>query len=154
MAVNDAVLQRLGGVVHERRAQMTVEFVVAFPALLLVALIAINALLFISECALFDRIFRTAVNTYAVSPAYGQTTEQTCLLIQNELDEAFNREYLEFEVISSGTSGGMVAFEGKLFFAPTLFGKGILTGVFGVSFPELVHHVQFSIDSYKPGVLL
>ena len=40
------------------RGQMTVELAVVFPALLAVAVIAVNALLFFSECAAFDRVAR------------------------------------------------------------------------------------------------
>ena len=41
--------------------QMTIEFVVAFPAMIAVAFVAINAVLFFSDCASFDRVFRNAV---------------------------------------------------------------------------------------------
>ena len=53
------------------RGQMTVEFMVAFPCMIIVALIATNALLFFSECASFDRAFRQSVCTYAASPGHG-----------------------------------------------------------------------------------
>ena len=36
--------------------QMTIEFVVAFPAMIAVAFVAINAVLFFSDCASFDRV--------------------------------------------------------------------------------------------------
>ena len=38
--------------------QMTVEFAVAFPVFVIVAVIAVNALLFFSDCAAFDRLAR------------------------------------------------------------------------------------------------
>lgn len=47
------------------RGQMTVELAVVFPALLAVAVIAVNALLFFSECAAFDRVAREAVRLHA-----------------------------------------------------------------------------------------
>lgn len=52
---------------REDCGQMTIEFVVAFPAALIIGLIVINALLFFSECASFDRSFRSLVCTYAPS---------------------------------------------------------------------------------------
>ena len=66
---------------REDRGQMTIEFVVAFPAALIIGLIVINALLFFSECASFDRSFRSLVCTYAPSPSYEQEIGQTCALI-------------------------------------------------------------------------
>ena len=55
--------------------QMTVELAVALPVLLAVAAIAVNALLFFSECAAFDVASRDAVRIHAASPAYGQDLE-------------------------------------------------------------------------------
>ena len=40
---------------EELPGQMTVEFVVAFPAMLAIAFVAVNAILFFSDCAAFDR---------------------------------------------------------------------------------------------------
>ena len=132
--------------------QMTVEFVIAFPAALIIALISVNALLFFSECAAFDRAFRSLVCIYAVSPAYEQGTEQSCARITEALKEDFSKEYVNFDVTSSGVEGGIVSFNATLMFTPTLFGKGTLTGVFGVAFPPLVHQETIVVDVYKPGV--
>ena len=65
--------------------QMTIEFVVAFPAALIIGLILVNALMFFSECASFDRSFRALVCTYAPSPSYEQEIGQTCALISESL---------------------------------------------------------------------
>ncbi len=133
--------------------QMTVEFVVLFPAMLLVALTAVNAVLFLSDCAAFDRVFRNAVCTYAASPAYGQGIEQSSALVQAALEEEFDAENLSVSVSSSGAEGGIVSFSGKLSFEPTLFGQGRLSGAFGVSFPALSHESSMSVSAYKPGVV-
>ena len=74
---------------REDRGQMTIEFVVAFPAALIIGLIVINALLFFSECASFDRSFRSLVCTYAPSPSYEQEIGQTCALISESLKNEF-----------------------------------------------------------------
>ena len=139
---------------REDCGQMTIEFVVAFPAALIIGLIVINALLFFSECASFDRSFRSLVCTYAPSPSYGQEVGQTCALITESLKSEFSAEHLQVQVTSQGVSGELVAFEGTLDFTPTLFGKGTLSGVFGVSFPSLTHTDLLVVDVYKPGVLL
>lgn len=63
--------------------QMTVEFVVAFPAMMAIALIAVNAVLFFSDCASFDRLFRNSVCAYAASPAYEQGGRAKLLIGRN-----------------------------------------------------------------------
>ena len=134
--------------------QMTVEFVVAFPAMIAVALVAVNAILFFSECAAFDRAFRSAVCTYAASPAYEQGVSQSCVLVESAVRESIQSENTELSVSSSGAEGGMVTFSGELRFAPTLFGKGKLTGAFGVSFPSLTHEEKIAVSAYKPGLVM
>ena len=134
--------------------QMTIEFVITFPVALVIALVAVNAVLFFSECAAFDRSFRSLVCVYAPSPAYEQGIEQSCAKVSEALGNEFNSENLEIEVSSSGSSGELVEFRGTLKFLPTLFGSGSLSGVFGVSFPPLTHQEVIVVDVYKPGVFL
>lgn len=134
--------------------QMTIEFVIAFPAALIIALVAINAVLFFSECAAFDRSFRSLVCTYASSPAYEQDVGRSCAQVSEALHGEFDSEQVDIEVSSSGSSGDLVEFKGTLQFSPTLFGKGSLSGVFGVSFPPLTHQESIVVDVYKPGVFL
>lgn len=134
--------------------QMTVEFVVAFPAMIALAFVAVNAALFLSDCAAFDRAFRNAVCTYAASPAYEQGFDESCDLVEAALSSSFGRENLQVEVSSSGCEGGMVVFSGFLRFEPTLFGKGSLSGAFGVSFPPLCHEERMAVSAYKPGLVV
>ena len=84
------------------RGQMTVELAVVFPALLAVAVIAVNALLFFSECAAFDRVAREAVRLHAASPAYGQGLEQGCAQVAQTVEQAFDRPYLGTRVAVEG----------------------------------------------------
>ena len=143
----------MGVMSNKTSGQMTIEFVVAFPAMLAVAFVAINAALFFSDCASYDRVFRNAVCTYAASPAYEQGTSESCGLIQSQLEESLSRDNLQFQVSSSGVEGGMVAFSAQMRFEPTLFGKGQLSGAFGVSFPPLSHEERMSVSAYKPGLV-
>lgn len=133
--------------------QMTVEFVVMFPVVVIVAVVAVNALLFFSECAAFDRVVRDAVRVHATSPAYGQGLEQSKAQVQTALDEAFDRPYLDACVLVEGGNFGHVTFVAVLEFYPTLFGMGLKSQVFGVSLPHLEHSVSYTVDVYKPGVL-
>lgn len=133
--------------------QMTIEFVVAFPAMLAVAFVAVNAILFLSDCAAFDRVFRDSVCTYAASPAYEQGVSESCALIETSLCDSLSRENVSYRVSSSGVEGGTVTFSAQMRFSPTLFGKGSLTGAFGVSFPPLCHEEHMVVSAYKPGLV-
>lgn len=134
--------------------QMTVELAVAFPVLIVVAVVAVNALLFFSECAAFDNAFREAVRVHATSPAYGQGLEQGRAQVAGALAEAFDQPFEDVSVSVEGAAGGHATFSGVLELFPTLFGLGLKSTVFGVSLPPLSHTVVLTVDCYKPGVLL
>lgn len=139
---------------RRERGQMTVEFAVTFPLLIVIAVIAVNALLFFADCAAFDNEFRDAVRIYAASPAYEQDLEESKAQVQTALSDSFDEDNLSVSVAVEGTSSGFVTFSGTLKFSPTLFGMGLVDEVFGVELPKLSHTVQHTIDVYKPGVLL
>ncbi len=134
--------------------QMTVEFVVVFPVLIIIAVIVVNALLFLSECAAFDRSARDAIRVHAASPAYGQTIEQSLARIDTTLHDRFNKDHLSSSVGVTGGVGGLTTFTATLMFKPTLFGLGLKESVFGVSLPALKHAVSLTVSVYRPGVLL
>lgn len=134
--------------------QMTVELAVVFPILIIIAVIAVNVLLFFSECAMFDNVFRDAVRVHAASPAYGQDIEQGRALVASALSEGFDQPYESIRVAVEGANGGHVRFSATLEFFPTLFGLGLKTSVLGVALPPLSHSTDFVVDCYKPGVFL
>lgn len=100
------------------RGQSTVELVAALPILLAVALIVVNATLFLSECAAFDRLAPQAVRVHAASPAYGQDVSAGKDLVQRQLEAAFPEENLSVEVAVRETAGGMLSFDATLRFSP------------------------------------
>lgn len=134
--------------------QMTIEFVVAFPAMLIVAAIAVNACAFFELCAAFDNNFRDAVRTCAASPAYGQDVGQSCSLIEQELQRERGAENVQVQVSARSVAQGHTTFAGTLRFEPTLFGIALKPQVFGVSLPALSHSEEITVDCYKPGALL
>lgn len=134
--------------------QMTVEFMVMLPVLLIVAVIAVNVLLFFSECAAFDRLAREAVRIHACSPTYGQSSERSCSQIDQMIKESFEEEYLESSVSVSGSSSGHLTFTSTLVFHPTLFGMGLRSEVLGIALPHFEHSVAYTIDPYKSGVFI
>ena len=89
----------------DERGQMTVELAAAFPVLIIVAVIAVNALAFFSECAAFDNVFRDAVRVHATSPAAGQGIEQSSALVQTALSAAFDAENETVRVSAEGFRG-------------------------------------------------
>ncbi|MEG1098141.1 MAG: pilus assembly protein [Raoultibacter sp.] len=134
--------------------QMTVEFAVVFPVLIIVAVIAVNALLFFSECAAFDRVARDAVRVCATAPGYGQTADQACAGIQSALTKVMDEENLNVEVSVKGGSVGLATYTATLKFYPTLFGMGLKSQVLGVALPALTHRTSLTVDPYRPGVFL
>lgn len=142
------------GKLYDRRGQMTVEFAVAFPVFVIIAVVCVNALLFFADCASFDRLARDAVRVHAASPAYGQTLEDSRALVLGALEESVQRDNLSLDVTVESQSGGHAKFTATERFAPTLFGLGLKSSVFGVALPQLEHSVSMTIDCYKPGVLL
>ena len=134
--------------------QMTIEFVVALPVMLVVAVVAVNACTFFGLCAAFDNDFRDAVRVCATSPAYGQDIAQSCAAIEEELKRACMAENVEVKVEARSVSQGHTAFSGVIRYAPTLFGLGLKSEVLGVSLPSLSHTEELTVDCYKPGVLL
>lgn len=89
------------------RGQMTIEFALLFPVMLMIALIACNSILFLSECASFDRIFRESVCVFAPSPASEETTGQICAHIEEALAQFNERDYLSCSVSASEGQGGL-----------------------------------------------
>ena len=134
--------------------QMTVELAVAFPVLIIVALIATNATLFLSECAAFDRLACDAVRAFATAPAYGSGVQQSCADVEQALQGQFARPYLAVSVSCENAGFDFVRFRATLRFTPTLFGMGMRSEVFGVSLPALLHETTYVVDTYKPGVVV
>ena len=105
--------------------QMTVEFVVAFPAMMAIALIAVNAVLFFSDCASFDRLFRNSVCAYAASPAYEQGVEQSCSLVETALNDGMGRDNLQIAVAQRARKGERSLLLARCAFSRRCLGKEI-----------------------------
>lgn len=125
-----------------------------FPVALALAVIAMNAGLFLSECAAFDRIACDAIRAEATSPPFGEGLGDACARVKETIEGDFARDFLSVEVESEPADGRMVAYSATLRFVPTLFGLGFKSEVFGVALPSLSHTVSLTVDPYRPGVLL
>lgn len=141
-------------VIRGTDGQATVELMLVLPVAIIVAVIAVNALLFISDCAQFDRVSRQAVRTCVSSPSYHVGVWEACGQVQTVLDESFSAEHLSSSVSASDVAGGHTRVTASLEFQPTLFGMGFRDGILGVPLPPLRHEVSLVVDRYRPGVLV
>lgn len=133
--------------------QSTVELAVMFPVILIIAVIAVNALTFFSECSSFDRSFKQIVSCIGPNPGYGKDTGNTKAIIENELNQRFDNEFLDFDVSVENVNGGFQKFRGVIKMFPTLFGMGLRSEILGVPLPSLNHEQVIVIETYKPGVI-
>ena len=133
---------------------MTLEVAIAMPVLIAVAVMAVNAMTFFSECAVFDRVAHEAVRVHAASPAYGQGVDQSCALIEQAIESQVAADNLDVSVSHGMTGLDFDEYTATLEFYPTLFGRGLRSEVFGVSLPHMTHHTRYVVDSYRPGVIV
>lgn len=135
-------------VTHDRAGQMTVEFAVVVPVLLAIGFVALQGLLFVSECVRFDTALRSAVLLQADDPNLG---EASCAQVKAWLveHEGYGEQDLEVELEVIGV--GHVQFTGTLRYVP-----GMLQGVevFGQDVPELTHSASFAVSPYRKGVVI
>lgn len=133
--------------------QATVELAILFPVVIIIAVIAVNALTFFSTCANFDRAFKQEVASIASSPGYGEGISNIVSLLKNDLNEKFENEFLDFNVSVENISGGFQAYNGEIRMHPTLFGMGLRSEIFGMPMPTLNHQQKLVVEQYKPGVI-
>lgn len=133
--------------------QMTVELCVVFPVIIVIAVIATNAMAFFGNCAEFDRVGRNAVRTFAAVPAHGADTASAQAQVQAALEGALDADNLDVSVASSRDFRGYEEYVMDLRFHPTLFGMGMKQEVFGVALPALTHESRIVVNPYKPGML-
>lgn len=136
------------------KGQMTVELAVGIPVFIAVALVVFNAMLFLENCAAFDRQAKEAVRVYAAAPAYGQGVGDSAALVQASLEKAFSKDYLSVSVYTQGSPVGFTTYTACLRFTPTLFGRDFSGTVFSVVLAPIEHKTQLTVDPYKPGAVL
>lgn len=127
--------------------QMTVEFAVVFPVLLMVGFISVNALVFLGDCAAFDIVARDAIRLQADD---GQHEAQGCVEICARIEKGLSMEHEAVSVTSERTVAGHIRYVARTAFSPP-FLKG--AQVFGVAVPPLEHEVVFVVSPYRAGVI-
>lgn len=134
---------------RDNSGQMTVEFCVVLPILLVIALMLVNALSFVSETAKFDRLARNSIRIFATSQARGEDTSNAKVFVNDSLSSAFDKENVEVECEMSDGGFGLKKIICRLKWQPTLFGLGIKDEILGVKTPKLSHEVDLVVDKYK-----
>lgn len=132
--------------------QGTVELAIVFPVVLIVAFICINALMFISECAKYDRLYKIEISSISISPGSGQDIVAVKNKIKEKIQSQFNSGYEEVDIACSQVEGGFWLFDSEFTFYPNIFGRSIRGDIFGISLFNLKHKSKMIVDSYKPGV--
>lgn len=139
------------------RGQITVEFAVVMPVILLVMVIAIDCMVFIGQCARFDNVVPQRIIALATSPASGEYELETRVsAVTTALEDDFSTlgqtvtvEYEQSDALLDGT----VVFTCTLSMPPWPLGNAGAT-LFGTRIPlALTHECTFAIDPYTPGEL-
>lgn len=133
--------------------QATVELAVVLPVVIIVAVIAVNALTFFGACAAFDRVARQAICAWGAAPEASQSVDAAAAQVRSEVERAVGASNVTVSVRTEGAPAGLTKFTARLEYRPTLFGLGLRQEVFGVPLPPLVHEVALMVDAYKPGIL-
>ena len=127
--------------------QMTVEFAVAFPVLLMVGFISVNAFIFLGDCAAFDIVARDAIRLQADD---GPHEAQGCAEACARIEKGLSMEHETVSVTSERTAAGHIRYVARTAFSPP-FLKGVR--VFGIAVPPLEHEVAFVVSPYRAGVV-
>ncbi len=135
-------------VVGGRRAgQMTVEFAMAFPVMLMVGFIAVNALVFLGDCAAFDIVARDAVRLQADD---GGDVAQNAAEVRARIEEGISMQHERVSVFCERTDAGHMKYTAKTTFSPP-FLRGVR--VFGIEAPGIKHQVEFTVSPFRSGVV-
>lgn len=92
----------LKGWMGEERAQATVEMAIVAPVLIVLALVAYNAMMFASAVARFDRVAPDVVLAHAVSPVGDGGADVVTTTVEEQLAQAMAGCGVEIEVVLEG----------------------------------------------------
>lgn len=152
-------VRSLGSSVRKRladeRGQMMVELCVVFPVVVVIALIAVNALTFFGDCARFDRLAHNSIRVASSSPNHSlSSADQIGEDVLAQLNEGMAEGNLDISINVSVTVENYMRYEMELVYHPTLFGLSMRSEIFGVSLPSLSHRIEYTVDPYRAGAFL
>ena len=135
---------------HES-GQMAVELAVIMPVILVVLVIAIDMLVFASECARFDHLVPQRVLEHAVSPPINcYESDSRAEHIQYALEDDFDRNGASVE--TSYEDAGVALASMSVYHCTLRFTPWPLS-IAGAP-PLLEHTCSIAVDPYTPGELL
>lgn len=158
-----AVARRVNG---SGSGQMAVEVMVVLPVVIALIIVMVDTMVYLGDCARFDRVAAEAVRVHAGSPSsaeYGVL--DNAAEVRNEIEAAMpDSGHLSYEVSSQGALASGVSGPGillsfvpqprvytcTLLFSPWPFSHG----AFGVQPLQVVHRKAFAVDPYRPGVIM
>jgi hypothetical protein len=149
---------------------MAVELAVGMPLVMAMLAITFNLMVFLGDCARFDRAAAEIVRIRASSPAHGSYgLEHSHDMIERDLDALFTTQNgslqpsveahpITSEDLSLSQQGGasfailprLEVYECTLTYRPWNFAGAS----FGVELPGITHTRTFIVDPFRPGVLL
>lgn len=135
---------------YSEQGQMSIEFVIAFPVMIMIACIMFNACLFLSECASFDRLSKDAIRSKGTSPAYQASTDTCASEICDDLSHSFDASYEHVDVEVETCAYDQVRYTAKLSLHPTLFGQDFSGNIFDVSISPVCHESALVVCPYNP----
>ena len=153
-------------IMHEERAQATVEMAVVTPVLLVLALIVYNVMVFASAVARFDRVVPDIVLAHAVVPE-GEGDESfidASATVQTQILNAMEGYDLQIEVSSeqgaATSDGGLLSLSGTfrtytctMHYEPWPSSLSIAGLSLGAP-AQLSHERVVTIDPWRPGVVM
>lgn len=151
---------------------MVVELAVCLPVILALVGVSLNVLGYLNVCARFDRVAADAVRSQATSPAYGEDgVTLAASRVEGVIERAFDSNTgsgfdCEFTVVAAETGGGgrsdaseggvsfsllsrLDSYECTVTYHPWPFSKIVF-----LQFFELSHTRSYTVDPFRPGVLL
>lgn len=151
----------------DESGQMVVELAVLAPVMLALLVVVVDLMVFLGDCARFDRVSAQAVLVAAAAPDGGSYSPAGAAgAVKAQIDGGMgDPQRLTCTVsISRGASSG-VAVRGVPIasFSPTLFTCTcrmesrpwpLSHGLFGVQVAPIVHTRSYAIDPYQPGVVV
>ena len=135
------------------RGQATVELAALLPVVLILGVVIMNAMQFMSACAVSERLFPQFVRVYAASPDYGETATSAAARIEDSLNESLSKEGAWASVSVEEDGRGNNVYSAELTFEPSLFGLNFRSILFGIELPPLRHLSACAVSKYRPGVL-
>lgn len=133
---------------RQEAGQMTIEFAVVFPVLVLVAFVALQGIAFAGDCVAFDTVARDAIRRQADDGYEGAVGAGE---VAASIEKALGFEHIEVEAACGKNLAGHVRYEVTMLYTPPLL-KGVT--VFGANVPRLTHRVSLTISPYRKGVVI